>query len=118
MRISDWSSDVCSSDLAFLKDRFVLVDYEESGPTGQRTFVGRIAIDGEERSVSGRGNGLISSVVVALRDACGVALDVADYNEHALGQGSDRKSVVSGKSVSVRVALGGRRILKKKTQSK
>src|SRR3546814_7114331 len=100
------------------KDRFVLVDYEESGPTGQRTFVGRIALDGEERSVSGRGNGLISSVVVALRDACGVALDVADYNEHALGQGSDRKSVVSGKSVSVRVALGGRRILKKKTQSK
>src|SRR3546814_1834841 len=89
MRISDWSSDVCSSDLAFLKDRFVLVDYEESGPTGQRTFVGRIAIDGEERSVSGRGNGLISSVVVALRDACGVALDVADYNEHAIGQGSD-----------------------------
>src|SRR3546814_6708875 len=60
------------------KDRFVLVDYEESGPTGQRTFVGRIAIDGEERSVSGRGNGLISSVVVALRDACGVALDVAE----------------------------------------
>src|SRR3546814_13790691 len=40
-------------------------------------------------SVSGRGNGLISSVVVALRDACGVALDVADYNEHAIGQGSD-----------------------------
>src|SRR3546814_10940800 len=28
-------------------------------------------------------------------------------------QGRDRKSVVSGKSVSVRVALGGRRILKK-----
>src|SRR3546814_12573270 len=28
----------------------------------------------------------------------------------------DRKSVVSGKSVSVRVALGGRRIIKKKTQ--
>src|SRR3546814_12612704 len=28
--------------------------------------------------------------------------------------GRDRKSVVSGKSVSVRVALGGRRIIKKK----
>src|SRR3546814_14183747 len=28
----------------------------------------------------------------------------------------DRKSVVSGKSVSVRVDLGGRRIIKKKTQ--
>src|SRR3546814_13914946 len=29
----------------------------------------------------------------------------------------DRKSVVSGKSVSVRVALGGRRILKKKKKN-
>src|SRR3546814_13279468 len=29
--------------------------------------------------------------------------------------GEDRKSVVSGKSVSVRVDLGGRRIIKKKT---
>src|SRR3546814_17178390 len=30
----------------------------------------------------------------------------------------DRKSVVSGKSVSVRVDLGGRRIIKKKTKTK
>src|SRR3546814_13868261 len=30
----------------------------------------------------------------------------------------DRKSVVSGKSVSVRVALGGRRIIKKKKKRK
>src|SRR3546814_20575976 len=30
----------------------------------------------------------------------------------------DRKSVVSGKSVSVRVDLGGRRIIKKKTNKK
>ncbi|HVI98470.1 MAG TPA: 2-isopropylmalate synthase [Sphingomonas sp.] len=70
-------------------DRFVLVDYEESGPAGQRTFVGRIAIDGEERSVSGRGNGLISGVLAALREACGVTLEVVDYNEHAIGKGSE-----------------------------
>src|SRR3546814_18569471 len=31
-----------------------------------------------------------------------------------IGKGGDRKSVVSGKSVSVRVDLGGRRIIKKK----
>lgn len=70
-------------------DRFALVDYEESGSTGQRTFVGRIAIDGAERSVSGRGNGLISGVIVALRDACGIEFDVVDYNEHAIGRGSE-----------------------------
>src|SRR3546814_16093017 len=33
-----------------------------------------------------------------------------------LSKMSDRKSVVSGKSVSVRVDLGGRRIIKKKTK--
>src|SRR3546814_17707120 len=32
--------------------------------------------------------------------------------------GGDRKSVVSGKSVSVRVDLGGRRLIKKKQKSK
>src|SRR3546814_11191225 len=36
----------------------------------------------------------------------------------AAGAGRDRKSVVSGKSVSVRVDLGGRRCLKKKQKSK
>src|SRR3546814_15011141 len=34
------------------------------------------------------------------------------------GQFADRKSVVSGKSVSVRVELGGRRIIKKKKRNK
>src|SRR3546814_20314120 len=36
--------------------------------------------------------------------------------EHDDGLAGDRKSVVSGKSVSVRVDLGGRRISKKKRQ--
>ncbi|QLH73599.1 2-isopropylmalate synthase [Rhodopseudomonas palustris] len=69
-------------------DRFVLEDYKETGPVGQRTFIGRIAIDGEVRSLSGRGNGLISGVVAALQDAGGPALDVADYQEHAIGFGA------------------------------
>src|SRR3546814_13202535 len=37
-------------------------------------------------------------------------------NSSSLSVLPDRKSVVSGKSVSVRVDLGGRRIIKKKTQ--
>ena len=40
------------------------------------------------KSVSGRGNGLISSVVAAIRDGFGVDLDIADYAEHAIGHGS------------------------------
>lgn len=73
-------------------DRFMLVDYKETGPVGQRTFIGRIAIDGEVRSLSGRGNGLISGVVAALQDAGGPVLDVADYQEHAIGSGASAQA--------------------------
>ncbi len=72
-------------------DRFVLVDYDESGPVGDRLFIGRVAVDGEERSISGRGNGLISGVVAALADA-GTILDVVDYSEHAIGHGADAQA--------------------------
>ena len=72
-------------------DRFTLRDYQESGAPGDRLFVGRVAVDGEERSISGRGNGLISGVVAALEEA-GVTLDVADYAEHAIGHGADARA--------------------------
>ncbi|MBN8811683.1 MULTISPECIES: 2-isopropylmalate synthase [Sphingomonas] len=73
-------------------DRFALVDYEETGAAGQRVFVGRIAVDGEARSISGRGNGLISGVIDALAGTTGPALDVVDYSEHAIGHGADAQA--------------------------
>jgi 2-isopropylmalate synthase len=74
-------------------DRFVLRDYEETGATGERVFVGRVAINGEERSLSGRGNGLISGVIAALADSTGPDLDVVDYSEHAIGHGAGAQAV-------------------------
>jgi 2-isopropylmalate synthase len=74
------------------RDRFALVDYAESGSIGQRLFVGRVAIDGEVRSISGRGNGLISGVIDALAGSTGPGLDVADYSEHAIGHGADAQA--------------------------
>ncbi len=72
---------------------FQLVRYEESRASdGTRIFAGTIAVDGVEQSVSGRGNGLISSVMGTLREAFGVELDVVDYTEHALGQGTDARA--------------------------
>ncbi len=70
-------------------DRITLLDYQESGSAGARIFVGTLALDGVKRSISGRGNGLISSVVAALREGFAVDIDVADYNEHAIGAGAD-----------------------------
>jgi 2-isopropylmalate synthase len=70
-----------------------LVDYEErKAPDGQRLFTGTIAVAERERAVSGRGNGLISSVIATLREAFGIELEVRDYSEHALGAGSDARA--------------------------
>jgi 2-isopropylmalate synthase len=78
--------------LAAPSDRFGLLDYQESGPPGDRLFVGRVTLGGEERSIAGRGNGLISGVVAALADAGAPGLDVVDYVEHAIGHGADARA--------------------------
>ncbi len=72
---------------------FQLVDYEESrAADGTRLFAGKIAVDGGEQSVSGRGNGLISSVVTTLEEAFDLDLKVLDYTEHALGTGREARA--------------------------
>lgn len=72
---------------------FQLVDYEEArGSDGARIFAGKIEVDGKVQSVSGRGNGLISSVVATLKDGFGVEIDITDYSEHAMGTGSNARA--------------------------
>ena len=72
---------------------FHLVDWDEGrAADGTRIFAGKIGVGGQEQSVSGRGNGLISSVCATLRDHFGVDLSVKDYTEHALGAGSDARA--------------------------
>src|SRR3546814_4226296 len=96
MRISDWSSVVCSSDL---RSRHAV---------GER--VGR--------EIDGRGR----RAVVPLEVGRGVRIDVEQVvihhrRQHLTGEGGgDRKSAVQGKSVSVGVDLGGRRIITKKNK--
>ncbi len=89
--------------------RFNLEQYEEGrASNGDRIFTGKIVVDGTARSVSGRGNGLISSVLAAIKDKWGVALDVVDYSEHAIGQGSNVKAAayIECKSASSQIIWG------------
>jgi 2-isopropylmalate synthase len=73
--------------------RFQLEDYDETrAPDGSRIFAGKIGVDGQVQSVSGRGNGLISSVVATLAESFGIILEVRDYAEHAMGGGSDARA--------------------------
>src|SRR3546814_8329015 len=82
MRISDWSSDVCSSDLPAAR----LAGHQQR----------------PDRLGAGRTAGLAGQQAV----------------DSAVAEPPDRKSVVSGKRVSVRVDLGGRRIMKNTTSRK
>jgi 2-isopropylmalate synthase len=89
------------------KRRFDLVDYEEGrAANGDRIFTGKIKVGGETRSVSGRGNGLISSVIATLREEFGIDLDIQDYSEHAIGQGTNVRaaayvSCITGNGITV-----------------
>src|SRR3546814_9458275 len=88
MRISDWSSDVCSSDLEAPAGREDYADRETWQKPGRSACRPRTAGAGDRQPRRQR----------ARRDA----------------RRGDRKSVVSGKRVSVRVDLGGRLFLKPK----
>src|SRR3546814_14977880 len=122
MRISDWSSDVCSSDLfGFYRD-------------GVRLGITRTALAATFPTAQPR-------VVIFVHGLCcnetawqlyqqadddstrpyGEKLGEHGYTQLYLRYNSgapiDRTSVVSGASVSVRVDLGGRRLIKQKNKN-
>src|SRR3546814_13528694 len=101
LRISDWSSGVCSSDLL------------EVGVGGAAVRGGDV-LD-QRRELDGYlVEGLAREGAHGRRDLGGGRDHVERRPGVQLADGEDRKSVVEGKSVSVRVDLGGRRILKTK----
>src|SRR3546814_7603184 len=93
MRVSDWSSDVCSSDL---RDRLQALQGQGFAAAALRPQLGPHAGVRAARPV------------VPIEDRRG---SVYPVNE-------DRKSVGEGKSGSVSVGIGGRRIIKKKYNMK
>src|SRR5258706_6867812 len=90
--VSDWSSDVCSSDLFFI-----------SFNGTNRGGIARVNTTGGLDTTFNSNPGASGSVR---------AIAVQDDGKVAVGGGLDRKSVVKGKSVD----LGGRRIIKKKKE--
>src|SRR3546814_16936008 len=121
MRISDWSSDVCSSDLDIVEDVFAACRVIKDRRIDQRVHFDA-GIDRLHRMMP-------KHIIACARRDC---VDILEYAARLpAGRGPavdstgnvadeetliklDRKSVVSGKSVSVRVDLGGRGIIKKK----
>src|SRR3546814_11546320 len=98
MRISDWSSDVCSSDLPDVAAATLETDAAAARASAADS------LPDPEAMIEFNNNTWPGS-----------AWSNQDSNRtYKIEQRLDRKSVVSGKSVSVRVDLGGRRIIKKK----
>src|SRR3546814_21146467 len=111
MRISDWSSDVCSSDLR--AHPFDGLDDVFAAALGYFQGKRRLAVEPREAF-------RVLEAAAQARDVAKVHYCVATHLDrevddvlHGLEQ-ADRKSVVKGKSVSVRGDLGGRLYIKKK----
>ncbi len=60
--------------------------------TGETTVDINVRLEGGERWIKGQGNGPIAAFVDALRRGLGIALEITDYNEHALGEGADARA--------------------------
>src|SRR3546814_18382032 len=113
MRISDWSSDVCSSDL--LRPRPSMAVRRQAASSLHDAL--------QEASLRAwrytTGAEVRAPVSLCFRIAQNVAIDFARAQNRApftTHQGEDRKGAGEGKSVSVGVDLGGgRHLTKKKT---
>src|SRR3546814_13806752 len=108
MRISDWSSDVCSSDLQFSVQRTLARSH-------RTPMVRSVAKPAVEKNVTSRRSSTRLRQLAARRKTysrSSWALEAS--TSPATAMRTDRKSVVKGTRGSVRVELGGRRIIKKK----
>ena len=55
----------------------------------ERKFVGVILVEGESRSVTGNGNGPLSSTLSALHSIIDGSLSIREYSEHSVGEGTE-----------------------------
>src|SRR3546814_16469953 len=122
MRISDWSSDVCSSDLTGRARQGSLRSVQFRGGS---TIHGPVVRD-HAHELPKKVRRLAMKAALSAKQAEGklVVLKEAKLKSAkpkdlvgklaSIGWSKDRKSVVSGTSVEVRVDLGGRGVNKKK----
>src|SRR3546814_11511495 len=125
MRISDWSSDVCSSDL--VQAVFEALELAPGGRAGVAGEVDALREEGVQFGLVGidRFPGLVDPGLRLrrVRDRLGDVREPLAPGHRGLLPAAgvlqparllDRKGVVWGKSGSVRVGLGGRSLVKKK----
>jgi 2-isopropylmalate synthase len=70
-----------------------LMTSEVSTGKGRTSVTAQLLIDGQHRTITGQGNGPIDALVGALKADLGIVLEVKDYSEHALTEGSGASAV-------------------------
>lgn len=75
--------------------RVVLHSHElkSDSHTGTTSVTAQLIVNGEHITVTGDGNGPIDAFVHAVHDGLSTSIDVVDYAEHAMGQGSEATAV-------------------------
>src|SRR3546814_14336320 len=117
MRISDWSSDVCSSDLLVQTDLLALDLACVAGHEARRAQLALerlVVLDQRAGDAQVDRTGLAGGAAAAGGDEDVEARGVLGQLERLAHEG--RKSVVVEKRVSVRVELGGRRVLQQQNK--
>ena len=71
---------------------------------GEQDVTAKVTVDGKLKTINGHGNGPVDGFVDAIRKDSGIAFDVADYREHAMGTGAKATAVAY---VELRLPDGG-----------
>ncbi len=73
--------------------RYGFLSHAASSDHTQQDVVAKITVDGNLKTILGHGNGPVDGFVDAIRKESGLAFDVADYREHAMGMGASASAV-------------------------
>ena len=79
------------------------ISHAASADHAEQDVIAKVTLDGNLKTILGHGNGPVDGFVDAIRKDCGLAFDVADYREHAIGTGANASAVAY---VELRLADG------------
>ncbi len=83
--------------------KYKFIEHHATSDHGDQPITAKLMVDGKPKTIKGHGNGPVDGFVDAIRKDSGVAFDVADYREHAMGHGASAAAIAY---VELRLADG------------
>ena len=69
------------------------IEHKAKSDHGDQEMTAKVSVDGKHKTIHGHGNGPVDGFVDAMRKESGLAFDVADYREHAMGHGANAAAI-------------------------